>query len=218
MKWYWLTCLYLLFSGMRQVPSSSLVKLINSCTSIAILSKMPSLAAAGLGIRSNPGNWDTFAPIPFFPEQSLFWTQNKAARANRWPARRDLEIYSRVNHRDCFLAQKNTQTARTSARYTSTHPRKTSLLTWEYSVDFTEVPPDGRQHTQVGLAQQALTQLTLTYTAVTGSPKSQLRLSHWTGLNWTYTCRCTPSNRGLLLGRSYISNVTLQVHMLCIKL
>lgn len=135
-KWYWLSCLYLLFSGMRQVPSSSLVKLINSCTSIAILSKMPSLAAAGLGIKVQPWELGHIAPIPFFPEQSLFWTQNKAARANRWPARRDLEIYSRVNHRGCFLAHKLLE----HLPGTPPHARKTSLLTWEYSVDFTEIP------------------------------------------------------------------------------
>lgn len=44
----------------------------NSCTSIAILSKMPSLAAAGLGIKVQPWELGHIAPIPFFPEQSLF--------------------------------------------------------------------------------------------------------------------------------------------------
>ena len=183
-KWYWLTCLYLLFSGMRQVPSSSLVKLINSCTSIAILSKMPSLAAAGLGIKVQPWELGHIAPIPFFPEQSLFWTQNKAARANRWPARRDLEIYSRVNHRDCFLAQKNTQTARTSARYTSTRKKNISSHLGIFSGLYWDSTSDGGQHAQAGLAQQALTQLTLTYTAVHGIAKSRTRQRlNWAELN-----------------------------------
>lgn len=47
---YWLTCLYLLFPGTRQMPSFPLATLINSCIPMIIPLKMPSLAAAGLEI------------------------------------------------------------------------------------------------------------------------------------------------------------------------